>query len=87
MYHLGEVLCKSSWPEYDEEKTKESSKVIGVQVNGKLRGEVEVTVDDSEESVKERVLDLENVKKYIEGQAIIKFIYVPNKIVNIIVKG
>ena len=87
MYQLGEVLCKSSWPEYDEEKTKESSKVIGVQVNGKLRGEVEVTVDDSEESVKNKVLDLENVKKYIEGQNIVKFIYVPNKIVNIIVKG
>ncbi|MBR1679633.1 MAG: leucine--tRNA ligase [Bacilli bacterium] len=87
MYHLGEVLCKSSWPEYDEEKTKESSKVIGVQVNGKLRGEVEVTIDDSEESVQNRVLEIENIQKYIAGKPIVKFIYVPNKIVNIIVKG
>ena len=87
MYHLGEVLCKSLWPEYDEEKTKESSKVIGVQVNGKLRGEVEVTLDDSEESVKSRVLELENIKKYVDNLEIVKFIYVPNKIVNIIVKG
>ncbi|MBR1818317.1 MAG: class I tRNA ligase family protein, partial [Bacilli bacterium] len=87
MYQLGEVLCKSSWPEYDEEKTKESSKVIGVQVNGKLRGEVEVTIDDSEESVQNRVLEIENIQKYIAGKPIVKFIYVPNKIVNIIVKG
>ena len=87
MYHLGEVLCKTSWPEYDEEKTKESSKVIGVQVNGKLRGEVEVTIDDSEESVQNRVLEIENIQKYIAGKPIVKFIYVPNKIVNIIVKG
>ena len=87
MYHLGEVLCKTSWPEYDEEKTKESSKVIGVHVNGKLRGEVEVTIDDSEESVQNRVLEIENIQKYIAGKPIVKFIYVPNKIVNIIVKG
>ena len=87
MYNLGEVLCKSSWPEYDEEKTKDSSKVIGVQVNGKLRGEVEVTIDDNEESVKSRVLEIDNIKKYIDGKQIVKFIYVPNKIVNIIMKG
>ena len=86
MYHLGNPICESSWPEYDETKTIENSKVIGVQVNGKLRGEIKVTAQDTQETVEKRVLELENIQKYTNGFTIVKFIYVPNKIVNIIVK-
>ena len=60
--------------------------MIGIQINGKLRDEVEVTKEDNENSVKEKVLDQEKVKKYLEGKEITKFIYVPNKIVSILVK-
>ncbi len=85
-YNLGEQLCLSKWPTYDENLIKEKSKKLGVQINGKLRGDVEVSINDDEESVKEKTLSLENIKKYIDGKEIVKFIYVPNKIVSIIVK-
>ena len=74
------------YPEYDEEKTKDESKTIGIQVNGKLRGEITVTESDTEASVKEKVLSEENIKKYTDEKEIVKFIYIPNKIVSIIVK-
>ena len=79
-------VYNESYPEYDEEKTKDESKTIGIQVNGKLRGEVNVTESDTEDSVKEKVLSEENIKKYTDEKEIVKFIYVPNKIVSIIVK-
>ena len=79
-------VYNQSYPEYDEEKTKDESKTIGIQVNGKLRGEVSVTESDTEDSVKEKVLSEENIKKYTDEKEIVKFIYVPNKIVSIIVK-
>ncbi|HIR74210.1 TPA: leucine--tRNA ligase [Candidatus Ventrenecus avicola] len=79
-------VYNQSYPEYDEEKTKDESKTIGIQVNGKLRGEVSVTESDTEDSVKEKVLSEENIKKYTDKKEIVKFIYVPNKIVSIIVK-
>ena len=85
-YALGEQLCKISWPVYDEKLIIDETKVIGIQINGKLRDEVEVTKEDNENSVKEKVLDQEKVKKYLEGKEITKFIYVPNKIVSILVK-
>ena len=79
-------VYNQSYPEYDEEKTKDESKTIGIQVNGKLRGEVNVTESDTEDSEKEKVLSEENIKKYTDEKEIVKFIYVPNKIVSIIVK-
>ncbi len=79
-------ICESSWPEYDEEKTIDDKITIGVQVNGKLRGEVLVNTNEEESSVKEKVLNIENIKKYLDGKDIVKFIYIPNKIVNIIIK-
>ena len=85
-YDLGNPICESTWPEYDEEKTKDESKTIGIQVNGKLRGEITVTESDTEDSVKERVLSEENIKKYTDTKEIVKFIYIPSKIVSIIVK-
>ena len=85
-YKLGKPICESAWPTYDESLTKESTKTIGVQINGKLRGEVEVTEEDTEETVKQKIEKIENIKKYINEKEIVKFIYIPNKIVSIIVK-
>ena len=82
-----EPICNGSWPAYNEEKTIDQEKTIGVQVNGKLRGEINISVNESEESIKEKALSLENVKKNIEGKEIVKIIIVPNKIVNIVIKG
>ena len=48
MYELGEVLCKSSWPTYDETKLVEEEKEIAVQVNGKVRATIKVNINDDE---------------------------------------
>ena len=84
---LGEKpISDSSWPEYDEEKTILNEKEIGVQVNGKLRGSIVVLNDETEEIIKDKALNNENVKKHIEGKEIVKVIVIKNKIVNIVVK-
>lgn len=78
-------IYHQSYPEYDEHKIKEDTIVIGVQVNGKLRGEVLVHQDDTSKMVEEKVLKLESIQKHLDGKEIKKFIYVPCKIVNIVV--
>ncbi|MBE6161829.1 MAG: leucine--tRNA ligase [Firmicutes bacterium] len=85
-YDLGETLCKSHWPKYDESKTVDSTINIGVQVNGKVRGTISISVDEEEDSVKEKALNDENVKRHIDGKEIVKVIVIKNKIVNIVVK-
>jgi leucyl-tRNA synthetase len=73
------------WPKYDENLIKESKVVVGVQINGKLRAEVEVDLEENESIVKDRVMALPDVQKWTEGAQPKKFIYVPGKIVNIVV--
>ena len=83
---LGEELAVSAWPKYDESKTTDSEFEIGVQVNGKLRGSVLISEDDSEEEIKMKALNNENVKKYTDGLNIVKVIVVPKRIVSVVVK-
>ena len=79
-------ICESSWPVYDEEKTIDDEKEIGVQVNGKLRSSIKILVNEDEESIKNKALTEENVKKHIAGKEIIKIIVIKGRIVNIVVK-
>ena len=79
-------ICESTWPEYDDEKTIEDTKEIAVQVNGKVRGTIEINIEDDENSIKEKALDNDNVSKHIEGKDIVKIIVIKGKIVNIVVK-
>ena len=79
-------ICKDTWPEYDEAKTVDSEKTIAVQVNGKVRATITISVDEDEESIKEKALSTDNVKKFTEGKEIVKVIVIKNKIVNIVVK-
>ena len=85
-YNLGDKICNSSWPEYDEEKTINQTLEIAIQVNGKLRGTIEINKDLSKEETLKIAKENENVKKHIEGKEIIKEIVVPGKIVNFVVK-
>ena len=85
-YNLGVALCESSWPEYDEAKIVEETQKIAVQVNGKVRGTIEITLDEDETSIKEKALNDENVLRHTSGKEIIKVIVIKNKIVNIVVK-
>lgn len=86
MYALGKTICSSSWPKYDEEKTIDSTVTIAVQVNGKLRGSMNVPINLDKEETLRLAKELDNVKKYLENTTIIKEIVVPNKIVNIVIK-
>ena len=85
-YDLGKPICESTWPTYDESKIVEDTITIGVQVNGKVRGTIDINVDESEDSVKEKALNDENVKRHTDGKEIVKVIVIKNKIVNIVVK-
>ena len=79
-------ICKSSWPKYDDAKTIDETKEIAVQVNGKVRGTITINVNDSEDTIKERALNEENVKRHTEDKEIVKVIVIKGKIVNIVVK-
>ena len=81
-----EVLENSTWPSYDEDKLIEKTFDIAVQVNGKLRGTINISIDDSEDEIKEKALSCEKVKKHIDGKKIVKVIVIKNKIVNVVVK-
>ena len=85
-YQLGEAICKSSWPTYDEAKTIDEEKEIAVQVNGKVRATININVNENEESIKEKALSTENVKNHTDGKEIVKIIVIKGKIVNIVVK-
>ena len=81
-----EPICISKWPTFDEEKTIDQEKEIGVQVNGKLRASIKIKMNEDEESIKEKALKENNVKKHLEGKSIVKVIVIPNKIVNVVIK-
>jgi leucyl-tRNA synthetase len=78
-------LIQASWPTYDDALTVDAVVTLGIQVNGKLRGDVQVARDMPEAEVKAMALAVPNVAKHIEGKTVRKVIVVPGKIVNIVV--
>ena len=80
-------IVNSTWPVYDEEKTKDTTVTIAVSVNGKVRGKLEVDVDTPSDILQEKAFTLPNVQNFTNGKEIVKVIAIPNKIVNIVVKG
>ena len=86
MYNLGSPLCECSWPSYDEAMLVDSEKEIAVQVNGKVRATISVSIDNNDEVIQTKAMDAENVKRHIEGKEIVKVIVIKGKIVNIVVR-
>lgn len=94
--HIGEELWQilghdktityESWPTYDEAKLVKQEVKMMIQVNGKLRDEMLVSVSDTEDKIKQQALNSPKVLKFIEGKEIVKIIVVKNKIVNIVAK-
>lgn len=72
------------WPKYDESKTIEDEITLPIQFNGKLKGTVQIKLDEDESSVKNKVHEIIDSK--LDGKTIVKEIYVKNKIYNIVVK-
>jgi leucyl-tRNA synthetase len=85
---LGEKgsLLKTPWPEYDAALAKEEELEIPVQVNGKLRGRIVVSADAPENVVVEHALADEKVQSAIAGKQIVNKIFVPGKLVNLVVR-
>jgi leucyl-tRNA synthetase len=79
-------ILTSPWPAADPELMKEDVVTIAVQVNGKLRGQIEVANPPVEASVLAAVRENPNVKKWTEGKQVVKEIYVPGRLVNVVVR-
>ncbi|MGN0550416.1 MAG: leucine--tRNA ligase [Acutalibacteraceae bacterium] len=80
------IVAEQSWPEYDESKCRDNTVEIVVQVNGKLKSRLTVAADAGKEAAINAAKDDEKVKQATDGKSIIKEIYVPGKLVNIVVK-
>ena len=81
------AIDTAEWVKADESAMVEDEKLIVVQVNGKVRGKVTVAADADEETVKTIAFADENVKKFTDGQQIVKVIYVAGKLLNVVVKS
>ena len=79
-------IIEESWPKYEENKLVKNTFNLVVQVNGKIRGKIEVTTDTTEEEMVELAKSIDNVKAFIDNKEIVKVITVPKKLVNIVVK-
>jgi leucyl-tRNA synthetase len=79
-------LQTENWPEIDEKLLVEDFAKIAVQVNGKVRAVLEIAPNETRENVEKLALENETVAKFTEGKTPAKVIYVPGKILNIVVK-
>ena len=82
----GESLAREPWPAWEEDKIREDTIQIPVQVNGKVRATVEIAVDEEQDSVLEKAHAMKNVQTAMSGKTVIREIYVKGRIVNIVVK-
>lgn len=79
-----ELVQYTMWPAWDDALLAENTMTIAVQVNGKVRGEVEVAVDADPEAIKAEALNHENVAKFVGDTAPTKVIYVPGRLVSVV---
>ena len=80
------VNKKFYWPKHDAKLLEEKNCIIVVQVNGRKRGILEMSINANEKDVIKKSKEIENVSKYVESTTIIKNIYIKNKLVNFITK-
>lgn len=83
---LGGMLHEQRWPAWDEAKAADEMVEIAVQVNGKLRDRVQVVAGATEDELREIVLGLERVRAMLDGKTVVKFVVVPDRLVNVVVK-
>ena len=80
------MLNEAKWPIYDEAKCVDATVEIVVQINGKIKARLNVAADISSDDALALAKENENIKNEINGKNIIKELYVPKKLVNIVVK-
>jgi leucyl-tRNA synthetase len=81
-----ESIIKKDWPQYAPEVAKEEEMVIVIQLNGKLRSRITVPASTPEEEIKTLAQEDDRIKQWIEGKKVSKAIYVPRKLVNLVVQ-
>ena len=81
-----DTITYQNWPTYDEKLIQLDEVTIAVQVNGKLRANINISKDSEEKDVVSEALSLDNVEKYTSDGNIVKTIYVPNRLLNFVVK-
>ncbi len=87
IFKHNDTISYEEWPKYDPSKLVEDTYTMIVQVNGKVRGKIEVSTSTTEEEMKKLAKEIDNVINFINGKEIVKEIVVPKKLVNIVVKG
>jgi len=80
------IIKKFYWPKYDLKLLKEENCTIVIQVDGRKRGVLEMSVNSSEKNIIIKSKEIENVAKHLENSSIIKNIYIKNKLINFITK-
>lgn len=80
------TIAYEKWPVYDTNKLVNETYEMVVQVNGKVRGKIEVSSDTNDNEMKDLALNIDNVIKYIEDKEILKIVIVPKKLVSIVTK-
>ena len=86
MFGNSESIFNHKWPSWDEDLAKSEKASIAVQVLGKLRGSFDIDMDSTDDILVENALNIDNVKKYVEGKQIVKKIVIKNKLVNFVVR-
>lgn len=79
-------VFKSQWPEYDPGLVRDDVVNLVVQVNGKLRANLQVAADISEEEARRVAMDHADIKKWVDGKEVVKAVFVPGKLLNLVVK-
>ena len=79
------TIARVAWPSFDEKALKTSTIIIAVQVNGRVRAQIEITPNMPQEELRKICLANPGVAKYAQDSAVKKFIVVPNKLVSIVI--
>ncbi|MCK5285825.1 MAG: leucine--tRNA ligase [Candidatus Pacebacteria bacterium] len=80
-----ESIHLEEWPEYNEKLAKDDKHIVVIQINGKVRSEIEIEDGEDEENIKKRALEDEKVQKWVVEKEIKKTIYITNKLLNIVI--
>ena len=81
-----DTITSIRWPEYDNSLIIENISTVAVQFNGKMRGTIDIESNSEKHVVRQIVMTDKNLKKFLEGMEEIKVIYIPNKLINFVLK-
>ena len=85
-FETGKMCCQAQWPKFDASKTVAATVEMAVQVNGKLKGRIVISVGAAQDTVLAQACADERVSAALEGKTVVKQIYVKDKLVNFVVR-